>query len=286
VTTRDVGDRINLRHLVYSAAGALTNATVTLTVVDPAGGTSTPTVTNSATGTYDAAVTLASAGLWTWRWTVSGAVIEVEDGSILAVDPAPPTYASLQDLKTYLRITDTTDDALLQSALDSSSRQIEEQHCNRVFYPSTTATARTYYPRDAYNVVVDDFWTTTGLIVAIDTADNGSYSTVLTLTTDYIVKPTNPRVGWPQNQIMSVNLSLPFLASRRPSVQVTAKWGWPAVPDLVRRACIQLAEEDFKMKGAPFGVAGVDQFGPIRVRENRMALAWLAPYRRDPILIK
>jgi len=284
MATRDVGDRINLRHLIYNAAGALTDATVALSVTDPTGSTSSASVTHTATGVYDASVTLTTAGLWSWRWAISGAVVEVDDGSIFAVDPAPPTYASLPDLKAYLRISDTTDDALLQSALDSSSRWIE-QYCDRVFYPAITASARTFYPRSAYVVDIDDFWTTEGLIVKVDTADDGSYSTTLTIGTDYIAQPVNPRVGWPQTRIVSVNLSLPLSASRRPSVQVTAKWGWPAVPDLVRRACIQLAEEDYKMKGAPFGVAGVDQFGPIRVRENRMALAWLAPYRRSPILV-
>jgi hypothetical protein len=56
----------------------------------------------------------------------------------------------------------------------------------------------------------------------------------------------------------------------RPSVQITALWGWPAVPSLVTEACYQLAEETFKLKDAPFGVAGVNDFGVLRIGNQTM----------------
>jgi hypothetical protein len=288
VTIRDVGDRVNIQYLSYNAAGTLTNATVALAVTDPAGAVTNPSVTNTSTGQYDAAFTLASAGLWTWTWTVSGAVVDVGTGSVFAADPGPPTYASMAELKSYvggLATSDTTDDAKLQDALISASRGIEH-FCGRAFWPALVASARTFHPRTLSLAVVDDFWTATGLIVKTDGSDSGTFGTTWT-TADYSLEPANGVVsgepGWPYYRIVAVNRDFP--CGRRPSVQVTAKWGWPTVPGPVRQACLVIAAETFKLKDSPFGVGGYGQFGIIRVRDNPMAARMLAPYQRDPVLV-
>lgn len=287
MTTRDVGDRVDLRHLVYDASETLTNATVVLTVTDPAGTTSTPSVTNSSTGTYDASFSLDSAGTWFWVWAVSGAVVDVETGSVLAADPGPLTYASLADLKSYLGITDTTQDSQLLDSLVTASRGIEHI-CGRRFYPDQAATARVFKPRDAFVADVDDFWTSTGLIVKVDTGDDATFATTLTAA-DYELQPFNGindgEPGWPYFRIVYVTSRWPCNNQRDATVQVTAKWGWAAIPGPVKQACVYLAEETFKLKGSPFGVAASDQFGPIRMRDNPKVLSMLAPYRRYPVLV-
>lgn len=285
MTTRDVGDRVNIRYTVYDAAGALTNATVALAVTDPAGVVTNPSVTNTSTGVYDASFTLATAGLWSWVWTASGAVIDTERGSVLAENPAPPTYASVPDLKSYLGVTDTSEDALLLDCLVTAARGIDH-HCGRAFYPMLTASARVFHPRDSCVVVVDDFWTTTGLIVATDDAGAGTYATTWAAA-DYTVEPLNGRLNgeaWPYYRVLATNRNF-TRTNVRPSVQLTAKWGWPSAPGPVRQANIYLAEEAFKMKGSPFGVANFDQFGPIRMRDNPKVMAMLAPYRLNPVLM-
>ncbi len=285
MTTRDVGDRINVQYLSYNASGVLTNATVALTVTDPAGATTTPTVTNTSTGQYDASFTLTLAGLWSWVWAVSGTVVDVAQGNVFAADPAPPTYASMTELKSYLRITDTTDDAQLQDSLITAARWTEH-HCGRKFYPDLVATARTYHPDTARLTVVDDFWTITGLIIKTDEGDDGTFETTWT-TADYSLEPSNGIVsgelGWPFYRIIAVNRT--FLCGRRPSLQATAKWGWSQTPGPVKQANVYLAEENFKLKGSPFGVASFDQFGPIRMRENPRVLSMLAPYRQNPVML-
>jgi hypothetical protein len=50
----------------------------------------------------------------------------------------------------------------------------------------------------------------------------------------------------------------------RPTVQVTAKFGWPAVPDDVTKACLVQAGQLHKAKDTPFGVAGVSDMGVLR----------------------
>jgi hypothetical protein len=285
VTTRDVGDRVEIRYQVQPD-GVLTDATVALVVTDPAGSTSNPTITHTSTGVYDAAFTLASSGVWFWAWTSSGAVVDVETGSLLASNPGPPTYASLSELKAYLGITDTAEDPQLQDSLITASRSIEHI-CGRRFWPDQVATARLFQPRDADVVNVDDFWTSTGLIVAVDDSDSGTYSRVLSAT-DYVLEPFNGvndgEPGWPYYRLGATNSGWPS-RSRRPSVQVTAKWGWAAVPGPIKQACIYLAEETFKMKGSPFGVAATDQFGPIRMRNNPKVMSMLAPYQDSVVMM-
>jgi hypothetical protein len=285
VSIRDVGDRINIQYLSYNSLGALTNATVTLTVTDPAAAVTNPSVTNTSTGQYDAAFTLNLAGLWSWVWSVSGTVVDVAAGSVFVADPGPPTYAGITDLKAYMGIGDTADDAKLQDALQSASRGIEH-FCDRAFWPSLAATARTFHPRTSALAVVDDFWTATGLVVKTDAGDDATYETTWT-SAEYSLEPSNQIVagelGWPYYRILAVGRSFP--CGVRPSVQVTAKWGWPSVPSPVKQACLVVAAETFKLKDSPFGVGGYSQFGIIRVRDNPLAARMLGPYQRHPVLV-
>jgi hypothetical protein len=195
------------------------------------------------------------------------------------------TYATLAELKAYLGpITDTTEDAQLTDSLETASRGVDHI-CGRKFAADTNATARVYRPRDRCIVLTDDFFTTTGLVVATDSGD-GTYATTLTAA-QYLLEPSNGvndgEPGWPYYRIRSINGS--WQCNPRPSVQVTAKWGWAAVPGPVKTATVYLAEEIYKMKGSPFGVASTDQFGPIRMRTNPRVLQMLAPYMDSVVMM-
>src|SRR6185503_624126 len=145
MTVYDVGDQVPLEHKVYSSAGALTDATVTLTVTKPDASTTSPTITHSATGTYQADVTTDAAGIWLFRWNVSGTVpTDIVDGQFTVVTSAPPAYAALDDLKLALGITnDVTRDGLLIGALNTASRYVERK-TGRRFYIDRTTSARVY----------------------------------------------------------------------------------------------------------------------------------------------
>lgn len=197
-------------------------------------------------------------------------------------------YVELEDLKAYLKIKPEKieQDDNIQDAINSASGEIEK-HCNRQFQRAETATARVYEPDDAYTVSVDDFWSTTGLVVEVDTNGDGSFSTVVPAS-DYEVYPRNGvvdgQVGWPYYEINFVGDSLPIYHRRKGIVRVTAKWGWQNVPEAVRQAAVIIAAETFQLKDAPFGTAGMDQFGNIyHVRDNRIAAGKLARYCRRRI---
>jgi hypothetical protein len=94
------------------------------------------------------------------------------------------------------------------------------------------------------------------------------------------------RPGWPYWEIRSTLLSRFFPTwQQRQSVQVTAQWGWTTIPEPVKQACLVLAAETFKLKDAPFGVAGFSDFGAVRVRDNPMVARMLTPFQRDPMLV-
>jgi len=195
-------------------------------------------------------------------------------------------YATLVELKTRLGIEDVGDDDQLDDALETVSRGIEK-FCRRQFNKATTASARLFYPDRCAMAMVDDFHTTSGLLIATDAGGDGTFETLWSAT-DYELHPLNGiadgDLGWPYYKIKAVRKAFP-IGTDRASLQVTAQWGWAVVPGPVHTACLILAEECFKLKDAPFGVAGFGEYGAVRVRQNPMAAAMLAPYRRDPVLV-
>lgn len=205
--------------------------------------------------------------------------------------PLGDPYADRAALKLRLNIPsgDTASDAALDAALDSASRSVE-QFCQRQFNDAAAATAR-LYDGDAIllgDAWVDDFHTTTALLVETDDADDGTYATTWAESTDFQLEPLNGVIqgqqDWPFYRIVPIgDKRFPHNSSRRAPLRVTAQWGWPSVPEPVVEATLQLAAEIFKIKDAPFGVAGMSDWGPIRVRDNPKISTMLAPYRREPV---
>lgn len=287
--SRNVGQRANVRYrAVDPLTGVLTDATVVLTVTDPDGITSTPSVTHTSVGIYDASILLSTLGEWSGVWTVAGAIEDVEDWQVYAGDPPPPLYATVDELRLRLGLTEsspTTQDSRMADALDAACRGIEKQ-CHRTFGLARTA-PRLYYPDSCHRATVEDFVSLTE--VAVDTGD-GLYSQIWSAP-DYQLEPLNGisdgEPGWPYWHIRAVgNLCFRCVSPRhRAPLRVTAKWGWAAVPAPVHEGALILAEEIYTLSKAPFGVGGYGAYGIIRARENPMVAARIAPYVRDAVLV-
>lgn len=189
-------------------------------------------------------------------------------------------YITLAELRAYMGITVDGDDAELEDAIASVSREIE-RHCGRQFNRADAATPRTYRPTTSGWSHVDDFWTTDGLVVEVDSSGRGDWVTV----DDVEVEPhggvVDGQEGWPYYKIAT---ALPWLG-RRATLRVTAKWGWESVPAPVKQAAKILAAETVTLRTAPLGVAGVDDYGVVRVRDSRMAAGKLAKYVKHRILV-
>lgn len=275
--------------------------TISLTVTTPSQSSTTYTyaasqITRTGTGAYYKNVTCNEAGTWTYKWVGTGAAEDTVPGT-WEVHPSElgKLYATVASLKSRFADTVTTDDAEYHQACFSASRAIE-QICQRVFYRSASATVRKFIASDLYCLKFADTDTFAGDLVsasAVKTDDGGDGTFETTwASSDYELGPVNASAG-PEARpyttleaIGSHTFPIPYgRGESRYRVEVTGVWGWPSVPYAVKEAALILAADFFKLKDAPFGVAGFGEFGVVRVRENARVMSLLGPYRRYGVLV-
>src|SRR5574337_968199 len=97
-------------------------------------------------------------------------------------------YIQLAEIKDYMGLEITTEDARATAVCAAASRAVED-YCHRQFNQAATATARVYQPLSRFTCVVDDFFTTSGLVVSSDDDDDGVFETMWTVGSDYQVRP-------------------------------------------------------------------------------------------------
>lgn len=102
-------------------------------------------------------------------------------------------YVDKEDLKAYIGLSGTGQDNNIDNAINGASRLIDKM-CGRHFWQDDAVTVKYYTPINSYYLEIDDLSTTTGLIVQLDTTDNGTYDKTMTLDTDFVLKPFNPQV--------------------------------------------------------------------------------------------
>lgn len=197
--------------------------------------------------------------------------------------------AIIQDanLKAHLQpggISGAQHDTIITNAVNAVNQSVV-QHCGRTFDKTAVGseTARVYRPENRCLVLTDDFHDVTNLVVKTDEGDDGTYETTWT-TDDFQTEPLNQLesgVTVPFYRIVAVE-SRRFPWNRRPSVQVTAAWGWTAVPPAVFQATLLWAARTFHRHASPQGVAGFDQFGAVRLSSNDEDITGpLRPFRRS-----
>lgn len=197
-------------------------------------------------------------------------------------------YTDLASLKAWLGISVTTYDSMLTQALNSASRAIDN-YCHRRFWLDPTAVIRTFasagsicleFPDDGIGDLTD-------LVVATDLGGDGTFETTWAAG-DYELLPVNAPHASPDPEpwtaIRSVTgraFPAPLWTGRSDRVQITARWGWPQVPDPVVQACLIKAAALFHRKDSPQGIAGFGDFGAVRLsrREDTDVCNLLDPYR-------
>ena len=198
-------------------------------------------------------------------------------------------YATLAQFQAYANMSTITADetTTIEKAIEAASRTID-RIADRRFYIDANATARLYRTVDFYTLPVDDIGSTSGLVVAFDADGNGNYTDTLTLNTDYVLDPvTAPQKGRPYTAITMVGAdTFPLPVSRRPQVQVTAKFGWynGTPPDDVVEACLILSADYVKRASSVGGVLGLSELGAIRMSPlGRDISAIVRAYRREVV---
>ena len=198
-------------------------------------------------------------------------------------------YATLAQFQAYANMSTVTADetTTIEKAIEAASRTID-RIADRRFYMDANATARLYRTVDFYTLPVDDIGSTTNLVVAFDADGNGNYTDTLTLNTDYVLDPvTAPQKGRPYTAITMIGATVfPLPISRRPQVQVTAKFGWynGTPPDDVVEACLILSADYVKRASSVGGVLGLSELGAIRMSPlGRDISAIVRAYRREVV---
>jgi hypothetical protein len=277
-----------------SSGSPASPTTVSLVVTDPSGTQTTYTtsngITQSGTGIYTAAITCLPAltgvdGLWSYVWIGTGAVSDVQPGTWRVLPTTIGTwYIGLDEFKDRLGITDAADDSQAQIAIQTTAQWINEytgRHFNRV------TEVRTYEPTNIWVLNIDDLVSVTA--VNLDPNGNGVFSQALVQNVDYElrlgdglynVNATGIARPYRQLQIIQTGNWFPFTwpYSRLDRVQIIGTWGWSSVPPPVTQANFILAADLFKMKDAPFGVAGVSDLGVVRIQSNPWLTEMLRPY--------
>jgi hypothetical protein len=194
--------------------------------------------------------------------------------------PVVNGYATLNDVKTAARIQDGVDDSLLELAIESASRMVDE-YTMRNFYNAGTA-VRVFVPDHNDVVAIDDAISISE--IAVSTMLNKTFDQVWSAV-DYQLEPLNNvsggLSGWPYTRIRAVGTyEFPDGNTRYryegrygqediATVQVTGVWGWATVPTAVKQATIIQAMRIFKRLDSPLGVISSPDTGFFRV-SNRI----------------
>jgi len=155
----------------------------------------------------------------------------------------------------------TAEDTAIQAAIDAAAALIDN-YTGRTF--ETVTEARTFLPRTASIVDVDDIATASGLVIKTDEDQDGTFETTLTVTTDYVIVKN----AAPFRQITNVNRGWPLSLYGRPTIEVTATWGYgTSVPDNIKQAALLMATRLFQRKASPLGfqAGAISEFGPVRI---------------------
>ena len=171
-------------------------------------------------------------------------------------------YATLNQVKAALRVTDNVDDTLLEMAIESASRAID-QYTNRNFYNAGTA-VRYYAPSNSLNVVIDDLIS----IVKLESMDDDEqvYDTTWA-SDDYQLEPLNGIADGfeqPYTNIRAIGDYVYQTLEGEATVKVTGVWGWAATPIQVTQATVIQASRIFKRLDSPLGIIS-GEYGSMRV---------------------
>lgn len=195
-------------------------------------------------------------------------------------------YATLNDIKARLGsgMDRSAPDDMLEHCVEAASRYIDGV-TGRRFYLDGSATARLYVPNHSPVVFVDDIGSTTGLVVKTDDDLDGDGDTTIAAT-DYQAGPVNALAeGRPLTKITYASCWT-IIREGWASIEVTARWGWPAVPTDIKEACLVAAARLFAQRNAPTGILGGSLEGmPTQILGTDAPTFWrlVGPYRK-PVL--
>lgn len=199
--------------------------------------------------------------------------------------PWQPDYATSAELKSYVRIGDTVDDAEIALTITAASRAVD-QTTSRQFGLLAAVADRFYSAefdrrRGRWVIGIDDLMTSTGLVVKFDSNDDGTYPGTVD---KYALLPINAAANsrpWTQIVVHPSSATVP--GGRENGVRVSAQFGWTSVPTPVKQATLLQASRILARRDSPYGVAGSPDLGSevrLLAKLDPDVAVTVAPYRR------
>ena len=152
-------------------------------------------------------------------------------------------YADVARYKAEIVKSSAADDDTILLQLTGVSRYMERAS-GLFFTKDDSAVARVYIGNGTASLRVDEIASTSGLAISIDEDDDGSFGDETALaSTDYELWPLNSEKGAgpkPWDKIILPSWSIKGVWPAGFRVEVTAIYGWPAVPEIIVSACVQL----------------------------------------------
>lgn len=205
-----------------------------------------------------------------WLETVTGGKTQTLWESTLDVrsHSASRMYIELEQLKSTLHLSgETYADLDIRRAIGAACRAFDNATGRRYYLDADAAQVRTYTPQSGRITMIDDLVTMTS--VKIDRNGDGIYEETWTLGTEYVLEPSNgPADGKPYEHLHCRRWANRYFPTDvELSVQVTAKFGWPSIPDDVEAAVTILATKMLRrMREAPFGIVAISGMDQVALR--------------------
>lgn len=196
--------------------------------------------------------------------------------------PVVNGYLTVEQLRASVDDDGSDHQADYERAINAASRQVDDwcstKERRRHFWREDTPTARLFTPNRRRQLRVGDFADTTGMVVKTDDNSDGVLET--TWTADQWQPEPLVRVnGWPYTEVAAVADAREFplydLHTGRARVEVTARWGWAAVPPEVEQATQILATAYYKARHLTGNQIGFEELstglGPVALARDLVA---------------
>jgi hypothetical protein len=181
--------------------------------------------------------------------------------------PLDDAYATAAEYRARVIKADSSDDAAILADLKAAKALIDHRAGQPFgFNKDASATTRVIWPKAAgRSLIVPPIADPTGMAILVDTSLTGSFSGYTAIPdADFQLRPLDAALTslpYTEIYIPSWASASTYLWAVDVPVQITAIFGWPAVPEAIKRACIELTA--IVRLESPRGTNRLDDFGQV-----------------------